>query len=57
MVEVINTKTGKPADIGLFDRQTGEPIAAPDYAMVPGPAANARIKKRYARRRVEEGAA
>jgi hypothetical protein len=57
MVEVVNTQTGKPADIGVFDRQTGKPIAAPDYAMVPGPAANARIKTRYARRKVEEGAA
>jgi len=57
MVEVVNTRTGKPADIGLFDRQTGEPIVAPGYAMVPGPAANARIKQRYARRRTKEGAA
>ena len=57
MVEVINTQTGKPADIGVFDRATGKPIAAPDYAMVPGPAANARIRKRYARRKVEAGAA
>jgi DNA-binding HxlR family transcriptional regulator len=57
MVEVINTSTGKPADIGVFDRATGLPIAAPDYAMVPGPAAPARIKARYARRRVEAGAA
>ena len=57
MVEVVNTKTGKPADIGVFDRATGLPIAAPDYAMVPGPAANARIRKRYARRKVEAGAA
>ena len=39
MVEVVNTKTGKPADIGVFDRRTGLLIAAPDYAMVPGPAA------------------
>jgi hypothetical protein len=54
---VVNTKTGKPADIGVFDRATGLPIAAPDYAMVPGPAANARIRARYARRKVEEGAA
>ena len=29
MVEVVNTKTGKPADIGVFDRATGLPIAAP----------------------------
>ena len=36
---------------------TGLPIAAPDYAMVPGPAANARIRKRYAQRTVEAGAA
>jgi len=57
MVEVVNTKTGKPADIGVFDRTTGLPIAAPDYAMVPGPAANARIRKRYAHRKVEAGAA
>jgi DNA-binding HxlR family transcriptional regulator len=57
MVEVVNTKTGKPADLGVFDRATGLPIAAPDYAMVPGPAANARIRARYARRKVEAGAA
>jgi DNA-binding HxlR family transcriptional regulator len=57
MVEVINTKTGKAADIGLFDRATGKPIAAPDFRMVPGPGANARVKARYARRKVEAGAA
>src|SRR5882757_5276833 len=57
MIEVVNTKTGKPADIGVFDRATGFAITAPDYAMVPGPAANARIRKRYARREVEAGAA
>ena len=55
MVEVVNTKTGKAADIGVFDRATGLPIAAPDYAMVPGPAANDRIRKRYARRKVGIG--
>jgi DNA-binding HxlR family transcriptional regulator len=57
MVEVVNITTGKPADIGVFDRATGLPIAAPDYRMVPGPAANARIRARYARRKVETGAA
>ena len=57
MVEVVYSKTGKPADIGVFDRRTGLPIAAPDYAMVPGPAANTRIRARYARRKVEAGAA
>jgi DNA-binding HxlR family transcriptional regulator len=57
MVEVIDTRTGKPAEIGAFDKQTGEPISAPNYAMVPGPAAPARVKARYARRKVEAGAA
>ena len=57
MVEVVDTRTGKVADIAAFDRATGEPIAAPHYAMVPGPAANARIRKRYTRRDVEDGAA
>lgn len=57
MIQVVNTKTGKPADIGVYDKATGLPIAAPDYAMVPGPAANARVKARYARRKVEAGAA
>src|SRR3954452_16886828 len=57
MVTLVDTRPGKPADIALVDRATGRPIVAPDYAMVPGPAANARIRKRYARRRVEEGAA
>lgn len=57
MVEVVNTATGEPADIGLVDRVTGLAIAAPAYAMVAGPAANARIRKRYARRKVEAGAA
>jgi len=57
MIEVVNTKTGKPADIGVFDRVTGLPIAAPAYKMVPGPAATPRVKARYARRNVEAGAA
>ena len=57
MIQVVNTKTGKPADIGVYDKATGLPIAAPDFAMVPGPAANARVKARYARRKVEAGAA
>ena len=57
MVEVINTRTGKVADVGVFDRITGLAIAAPDYRMVPGPAATARVKKRYAARKVEAGAA
>jgi DNA-binding HxlR family transcriptional regulator len=57
MVEVVNTKTGEAADIGVYDRKTGKPIAAPDFRMQPGPAASARVKARYARRSVEEGAA
>jgi DNA-binding HxlR family transcriptional regulator len=57
MIEVVNTRTGEAADIGVYDRKTGKPIAAPDVRMQPGPAASARVKARYARRNVEEGAA
>src|SRR5256714_977389 len=57
VVEVVNTQTGEPADIGVVARATGQPIAAPGYALVPGPAANARIRKPYAPRTVEAGAA
>src|SRR4051794_7694857 len=35
-VEGVNPMPGNPADIGLFDRATGLPIAAPDCRMVPG---------------------
>ena len=57
MVEVVNTKTGKAADIGVFDRATGLPIAAPDYAHGAGPGRERAHPKRYARRKVEAGAA
>jgi DNA-binding HxlR family transcriptional regulator len=57
MVEVVDTRNGEVADIAAYDSRTGDPIAAPNYAMVPGPAATARIRKRYARRSVEDGAA
>ena len=56
MVEIVNAKTGKPAEVALVDRLTGLPIAAPDYVTAPAPAANARVKRRYARRKAEAAA-
>ena len=56
-VEIVDTQTGEAADIGVYDRKTGKPIAAPDFRMQAGPAARASTKARYARRNVEEGAA
>jgi DNA-binding HxlR family transcriptional regulator len=46
-VMLVNTKTGAAADPILVDRVTGQPIRAPDFALVPGPAASERIHRKY----------
>jgi DNA-binding HxlR family transcriptional regulator len=47
-VQLVNTKTGASVDPVLADPATGRPIQAPDYALVPGPAANERVRRKYA---------
>ena len=47
-VEIVNTKTGTPAEPILVDRRTRLPIAAPDFRFVAGPAAPERTRRRYA---------
>jgi DNA-binding HxlR family transcriptional regulator len=47
-VQLVNTKTGASVDPVLADPATGRPIQAPDYALVPGPAANERLRRKYA---------
>ena len=42
-----DAKTGKTADPILTDRVSGKPITERDFVFRPGPAANARMKKRY----------
>src|SRR5216683_1686115 len=47
-VLLVNTKTGATVDPILVDRATGWPIAEPEYAFAPGPAAGERTRRRYA---------
>lgn len=48
-VEIVNVKTGTPAEPIFVDRKTRLPIAAPDFRFVAGPAAPERTRHRYAR--------
>jgi DNA-binding HxlR family transcriptional regulator len=43
-------KTGKMADPVLVDRVSGKPVTERDFVFRPGPAASARIRRRYAER-------
>jgi hypothetical protein len=47
-VQLVNAKTGASVDPVLADPATGRPIQEPDYALVPGPAANERVRRKYA---------
>jgi DNA-binding HxlR family transcriptional regulator len=47
-VVIADRKTGSIADAILVDAATGRPIVNPDYALAAGPAANRRIKQKYA---------
>ncbi len=43
-VQIVDAATGVPADPMVVDRHTGREIAAPDYVVVPGPAASDRLR-------------
>jgi DNA-binding HxlR family transcriptional regulator len=47
-VLLVNAKTGAPVDPVLADPATGRAIQEPDYTFVPGPAANERVRRKYA---------
>jgi DNA-binding HxlR family transcriptional regulator len=49
-VLIANTRTGAAADPILVDRLTGLPLDSPEFALVPGPAANDATKARMAAR-------
>ena len=38
-VEIVDAKTGTPADPVLVDRLTGRPLVSPEFKLAPGPAA------------------
>lgn len=48
-IRIVDGRTGQPADPVLVDRNTGRPLAAPDYVVAPGPAATAATRRRLAR--------
>jgi DNA-binding HxlR family transcriptional regulator len=46
-VMLVNRKTGAAVDPILADPATGQPITDLDYALAPGPAAGARVRRIY----------
>ena len=54
-VQVADRDTGALAEPVVVDRVSGRPIAAPDFVLVPGPAADALTRERVARRAKAEG--
>src|SRR6478735_55824 len=49
-VQLVDVRTGEPAEPILVDRVTGRPITEIDHHHAPGPAANAQVRARYASR-------
>ena len=49
-VQLADARTGAPVEPVLVDRTTGEPIAGPGFAMVPGPGADEALRQRLADR-------
>ncbi|MBW4091888.1 MAG: helix-turn-helix transcriptional regulator [Proteobacteria bacterium] len=49
-VQIARADTGAPVDPVVVDRHTGEPIAGPDYVVVPGPGADDGVRERLAAR-------
>jgi DNA-binding HxlR family transcriptional regulator len=47
-VQLVDVRTGKPAEPILVDRVTGRPITEVDHRNAPGPAATAQVRARYA---------
>ncbi len=49
-VQVLNQRTGAVAEPVLVDSQTGQPIAGPDFLLVPGPGADDGVRQRLSER-------
>jgi DNA-binding HxlR family transcriptional regulator len=46
---VVHRETGKPADLKIVDRKTGQEVTWPKYVVAPGPVAHERMKAKLAR--------
>ena len=49
-VQIARTDTGTQVDPVVVDRATGQPIEGPGFIVVPGPAADERLRRRLAER-------
>ena len=47
-VQIADTKTGQIADPIMVDRATLRPLTAPDFQLIPGPAADTAMRRRLA---------
>jgi DNA-binding HxlR family transcriptional regulator len=47
-IVVVDAETGTHAEPVIVDRVSGRPLRAPDFKVVAGPAANERVRQRYA---------
>ena len=47
-VQLVDVRTGAVADPVLVDRASGRPLASPDFAYAPGPAAGEPVRRRLA---------
>jgi DNA-binding HxlR family transcriptional regulator len=47
-VQVVDARTGQPADPVVVDRASGRPLISPDYILAAGPAAGDGIRRRVA---------
>ncbi len=48
-IRIVDSRTQRPADPMLVDRNTGRPLTAPDYIVAAGPAATDSARRRLAR--------
>ena len=49
-VQLVDARTGAPADPVLVDRTSLRPVTGPDFILAPGPAAGEGVRRRLARR-------
>jgi DNA-binding HxlR family transcriptional regulator len=47
-IVVVDAATGERADPVVVDGRSGRPLRAPEFAVVPGPGADERVRRRYA---------
>ena len=55
-LQVVNRRTGKAAKLMVVDANTGRRTTHPDYEFMPGPAANAAMKAKYANKQTKKAA-